>query len=99
MGLANVGGNRSVRYPSGVAWKWAQNKGGENQLWAGSGSAGLRLKLKGLDFDWESPLHMQSNVPKSWGGDNATGGVAVHVAACVAADVAVRILGNLDVGG
>jgi len=54
MGLAHTGGNRSVRYPAGVAWSWAKNKGGENQLWAGSGSAGLRLKLKGLDFDWES---------------------------------------------
>jgi hypothetical protein len=75
MGLANTGGNRSMRYPAGVAWTWAQNKGGENQLWAGSGSAGLRLKLKGLEFDWESPLHMQSDVPPSWGGEHATGGV------------------------
>ena len=47
---------------AGVAWQWSKNHGGENQLWAGSGSAGLRLKLKGLEFDWESPLHMQSSV-------------------------------------
>ncbi len=75
MGLAQTGGNRSVRYPEGVQWHWSQNKGGENQLWAGSGTAGLRLKLKGSEFDWESPLHMQSDttVPKSWGGDGATG--------------------------
>lgn len=77
MGLAKTGGNRSMRYPDGVVWNWKQNKGGENQLWAGSGTAGLRLKLKGLEFDWESPLHMQSDtsVPKSWGGDSASGGV------------------------
>eukprot|EP01052_Picozoa_sp_SAG31_P023313 SAG31_NODE_1914_length_6931_cov_6.490340_7_plen_896_part_00 len=75
MGLANTGGNRTTRYPDGISWKWAHNKGGENQLWAGSGSAGLRVKLKGQAFDWESPLHMQSTPPKSWGGDNATGGV------------------------
>jgi hypothetical protein len=75
MGLANSGGNRTMRFPNGIVWKWAHNKGGENQLWAGSGSAGLRLKLKGKSFDWESPLHMQSSVPKSWGGDSATGGV------------------------
>ena len=72
MGLAKTGGNRSVRYPDGVAWKWSQNKGGENQLWSGSGSAGLRLKLKGEEFDWESPLHMQSDSHThiSWSGDN-----------------------------
>ena len=72
---------RRPQYPSGVPrWEWAANKGGENQLWAGSIKAGLRLKLKGEEFDWESPLHgIQSShteVPKSWGGDKATGGVA-----------------------
>lgn len=77
MGLAQTGGNRSVHYPDGIVWNWKQNKGGENQLWAGSGSAGLRVKLKGIEFDWDSPLHMQSDssTPKSWGGDDESGGV------------------------
>lgn len=36
--------------------------------------AGLRLKFKGDDYDWESPLHMQTVAPQSWAGD-AGGGV------------------------
>ena len=40
----------------------------------GSPEAGLRLKLKGEDFDWESPLHMQTAAPPSWAGDAQAGG-------------------------
>jgi hypothetical protein len=60
-------------YPDGTSWNWNQNKGGENQLWTGAVDAGLRLKFKGDDYDWESPLHMQTDAPKSWAGD-ASGG-------------------------
>ena len=53
--------------------RWEDNTGGQNQLWAGSPTAGLRVKLKGDEFDWESPLHMQTAAPKSWGGDAGGG--------------------------
>ncbi len=76
MGIGQEGHNRSAHYPDGVDWKWAENKGGENQLWTGSTTAGLRLKLKGDEFDWESPLHMQSAPPLSWGGDDHGGSVS-----------------------
>ena len=64
--------------------RWADNTGGQNQLWAGSPTAGLRVKLKGDEFDWESPLHMQTAAPKSWGGD-AGGGVVTALPALASA--------------
>jgi hypothetical protein len=76
MGLGVQGKNRSVAYPAGVVLPWKRNVGGENQLWAGSTTAGLRFKLKGDDPDWESPLHAQTAAPPSWGGDGAGGVVA-----------------------
>ena len=35
MGLGNEGHDRVASYPNGVSWSWAQNSGGENQLWTG----------------------------------------------------------------
>jgi hypothetical protein len=81
MGIGVQGRNRTAQYPNGVDWEWAKNKGGENQLWAGSTTAGLRVKYKGDEFDWESPLHMQSVAPPSWGGDGSGGVSAIPAAA------------------
>lgn len=59
MGLGRDGDDRTTAYPSGTQWTWRANGGAQNQLWAGSTVAGLRLKFKGDSFDWESPLHIQ----------------------------------------
>ena len=32
------------------------------------------MMMKGEEFDWESPLHMQQTAPDSWAGDGAKGG-------------------------
>lgn len=75
MGLGLEGRNRTLMYPDGVNWNWNQNQGGENQVWVGAVDAGLRLKFKGDDYDWESPLHMQTVAPQSWAGDVGNGTV------------------------
>ena len=76
MGLGQQGGSRSLRYPHGISWRWSENSGGENQLWAGAADRGIRLKFKGVEADWDSPLHVQTAVPESWGGDAADGTVS-----------------------
>ena len=95
MGIGVQGRNRTTQYPNGETWKWAENKGGENQLLAGSTTAGLRLKYKGDEFDWETPLHMHSAAPQSWGGEGggqvsalptASGGLATTACAATALD-------------
>jgi hypothetical protein len=74
MGLGLHGHNRTASYPTGTHWAWRSNHGGENQLWVGSAHAGLRIKLKGAEQDWEGPLHMQTHPPtESWAGDAGDG--------------------------
>lgn len=56
MGLGVEGRNRTASYPAGTQWTWPHNHGGENQLWAGSAHAGMRIKFKGAEQDWEGPV-------------------------------------------
>jgi hypothetical protein len=61
---------------------------------------GLRIKFKGEDPDWESPLHFQSVVPPTWGGDGGAGTITAYpvgddlVVTAAAGAVTVPVVGD-----
>eukprot|EP00039_Didymoeca_costata_P002367 m.59698 g.59698 ORF g.59698 m.59698 type:complete len:1227 (-) comp11265_c0_seq1:74-3754(-) len=81
MGLGLQGRNRSALYPQGTYWNWTENVNrGRNMIWVGNTNAGLRVKFKDADNDWNSPLHcMNVSQPPFWAGEIGmyTGGISV----------------------
>lgn len=74
MGLGYQGRNRTASYLQGFDWLWSSNANkGQNELWVGTPSRGMRIKWKGEEEDWNSPLHTMTS-PPMWAGDNGTSG-------------------------
>ncbi len=101
MGLGAPGGLLSRIIPNPtipISWKW-DGVNGNNAVWVGSSSAGIRTKLKGSDPMWQAGVPYDSlsspPPPDSWS-NNGTGGALLFANGTFVAFTGERPLSSLE---